>query len=69
MGTPGASEQQRDWRCRMGRHSFVGVIDDDPDAGRTRYYRCSRCGAWHEPTTEPEVDIEKLKRTNYFSGW
>ncbi len=69
MKPENASASHKDWRCRMGRHHYVGEIDQDADAGRARTYRCARCGAWFEPPSEPEVDIEKLRRTNYFSGF
>ncbi len=34
----------RSWRCRLGRHHYVRVQDDNPEMRGRSYERCARCG-------------------------
>jgi hypothetical protein len=38
-----------DWRCRMGRHRFVMLQDDNPEMRGRHYLRCTRCGKPKDP--------------------
>ena len=38
-----------DWRCRMGRHHYVGVQDDNPEMRGRGFLRCTRCGKPKDP--------------------
>jgi hypothetical protein len=33
-----------DWRCRLGRHRYLRVQDDNPEMRGRGYLRCDRCG-------------------------
>jgi hypothetical protein len=58
----------KNWRCRLGRHSFVARPEDDPEMCNKTYQVCVRCGVRFEPPEEQQMDLEKVKRMNYFSG-
>ena len=53
-------------RCRVGRHSYVGRLEDNPELHGQRYQICVRCGVRFEPAEEPKIDLDKIKRSNYF---
>jgi hypothetical protein len=38
------SQEPKDWRCRMGRHHYVEVSDDNPEARGRTHQECTRCG-------------------------
>ena len=37
-------EQAPDWRCRMGRHHYADVPDDNPETRGRSHSECTRCG-------------------------
>ena len=39
------------WRCRIGRHTYLLVQDDNPEMRGRAYYRCARCGKPKDPPT------------------
>ena len=45
------AQVKKDWRCRMGRHHYVGVQDDNPEMRGRGYLRCTRCGKPKDPPT------------------
>lgn len=57
---------EKDWRCRLGRHSYVGRREDNPELHGQPYQVCVRCGVRFEPTEEPQMDLDKIKGSNYF---
>ena len=38
------SSDPKDWRCKMGRHHYVQVTDDNPEMRGRSHQECSRCG-------------------------
>ncbi len=38
-----------DWRCRVGRHRYLIVQDDNPEMRGRPYLRCARCGRPKDP--------------------
>ena len=38
-----------EWRCRLGRHHYVGVQDDNPEMRGQAYLKCTRCGKPKDP--------------------
>jgi len=58
----------RDWRCRIGRHAYIGLRDENPELYGRPYQACVRCGIRFEPPEEPQFDIEAEKRRGFFSG-
>ena len=38
-----------DWRCRIGRHRYVVLQDDNPEMRGRAYLRCTRCGKPKDP--------------------
>jgi len=57
------------WKCRIGRHAYVGRRDDNPEMPGRTYQVCDRCGKYFEPPEEPEFDIDKFhRRANYLGG-
>jgi len=40
---------KKDWRCRIGRHHYVGVQDDNPEMRGQGYLQCTRCGKPKDP--------------------
>jgi hypothetical protein len=55
---------KRDWRCRIGRHSYVRRRDDNPEMYGRPYHHCVRCGERFEPDDEEQIDIETYARNN-----
>ena len=43
------AQVKKDWRCRMGRHHYVGVQDDNPEMRGRGFLRCTRCGKPKDP--------------------
>jgi hypothetical protein len=43
LGDP-VSDQSKDLRCRMGKHHYVGVMDDNPEMRGQGHLECTRCG-------------------------
>ncbi len=41
--------QQKDWRCRIGRHHYIVRQDDNPEMRRLTYLQCTRCGKPKDP--------------------
>ena len=55
----------RDWRCRIGRHSYVWRRDDNPEISGRPYHQCVRCNERFEPHDEEEgFDVESYTRNN-----
>jgi len=46
---PDSLPTTRDWRCRLGRHRYVGRVDDNPEMRGGRYLQCVRCGKKKDP--------------------
>ena len=42
-------QDKKDWRCRIGRHHYVGVQDDNPEVRGHSYLQCTRCGKRKDP--------------------
>ncbi|ACV81604.1 hypothetical protein [Nakamurella multipartita] len=38
------SDAHHDLRCRLGRHHYVGVMDDNPEKRGGSHLECTRCG-------------------------
>ena len=38
------SQEAKDWRCRMGRHHYVEVRDDNPETRGHTHQERTRCG-------------------------
>lgn len=38
------SDAHPDLRCRLGRHHYVGVMDDNPEKRGQGHLECTRCG-------------------------
>lgn len=38
------TEGHTDKRCRLGRHHYVGVMDDNPEMRGQGHLECTRCG-------------------------
>ncbi|HEY5113893.1 MAG TPA: hypothetical protein VIJ00_00060 [Nakamurella sp.] len=38
-----------DWRCRLGRHRYVGRQDDNPEVRGQLFLQCIRCGKRKDP--------------------
>lgn len=38
------ADEHKDMRCRMGKHHFVGVPDDNPEMRGQGHLECTRCG-------------------------
>ena len=48
------SDGHKDARCRIGKHHYVGVMDDNPEKRGQGHLECTRCGhvkdfSGHEP--------------------
>jgi hypothetical protein len=39
----------KDWRCRAGRHHWIGVQDDNPEMRGQAHLECTRCGKVMDP--------------------
>src|SRR4051794_25135090 len=39
----------KSWRCRLGRHHYLPVQDDNPEMRGRHYLRCDRCGKPKDP--------------------
>jgi hypothetical protein len=37
-------EGSLDWRCRIGRHKYVDVADENPEKRGQTHLQCTRCG-------------------------
>jgi hypothetical protein len=46
---PDSVSDGRDWRCRLGRHRYVLVQDDNPEMRGRGYLQCVRCGKPKDP--------------------
>jgi hypothetical protein len=44
-------ELHADWHCRMGRHHYEVVADDNPEMPGQSYLECTRCGKKNDPPT------------------
>ena len=55
---------QSHWRCRLGRHHYRQVQDDNPEMRGHSYLRCDRCG---KPKDPPEYG--KPSWQNVFPGF
>ena len=40
---------RRDWRCRLGRHRYVGRESDNPEMRGVGHLQCVRCGERKDP--------------------
>ena len=38
------SDAHHDLRCRLGRHDYVGVMNDNPEKRGQGHLECTRCG-------------------------
>jgi hypothetical protein len=38
------SDGHQDARCRIGKHHYVGVMDDNPEMRGQGHLECTRCG-------------------------
>ena len=38
------SDHAKDMRCRVGKHHYVGVMDDNPEMRGQGHLECTRCG-------------------------
>lgn len=38
------SQELTDWRCKLGRHHYVEVPDDNPEMRGHAHQECTRCG-------------------------
>ena len=38
------TDHRKDMRCRLGRHHYVGVQDDNPEMRGQGHLECTRCG-------------------------
>jgi hypothetical protein len=47
--SPGSRSTSADWRCRIGRHRYVVLQDDNPERRGRAYLRCTRCGKPKDP--------------------
>ena len=36
--------EHKDVRCRVGKHHYVGVMDDNPETRGQGHLECTRCG-------------------------
>jgi len=48
------TDEHKDVRCRVGKHHYVGVMDDNPEKRGQGHLECTRCGhvkdfSGHEP--------------------
>ena len=48
------TDEHKDMRCRVGKHHYVGVMDDNPEKRSQGHLECTRCGhvkdfSGHEP--------------------
>jgi len=48
------TDEHKDMRCRVGKHHYVGVMDDNPEKRGQGHLECTRCGhvkdiSGHEP--------------------
>ena len=44
-GTESAmSDHSKDMRCKLGKHHYVGVVDDNPEMRGQRHLERTRCG-------------------------
>jgi hypothetical protein len=41
-----------DWRCQLGRHHYIRVVDDKPEVRGQTVLLCTRCGK-HEDAPPP----------------
>ncbi len=46
---PTLGSTRRDWRCRLGRHRYVGRESDNPEMRGVGYLQCVRCGKRKDP--------------------
>jgi len=46
---PTLGPTRRDWRCRLGRHRYVGRESDNPEMRGVGYLQCVRCGKRKDP--------------------
>lgn len=38
------ADGHKDMRCRVGKHHYVGVMDDNPEMRGQGHLECTRCG-------------------------
>lgn len=61
--------RSKSWRCRLGRHQWVGRREADPELHGRLYLVCAGCGSYFEPPEEPDFDIESfVRKSNYLGG-
>ncbi len=46
----GTAGSVNDWRCRLGRHKWLVVSDDNPDQRQNTHRECSRCSKIKDQT-------------------
>ena len=61
---PDSVVEKPDWRCRIGRHRYVGQQDDNPEMRGRGYLRCVRCGRPKDPPSFGVMPPEAIG-----SGW
>jgi hypothetical protein len=54
--------------CRLGRHSYLRLNDDNPERRGMPYLRCVRCGNRFDPPEPEKFDIETAKRRANYLG-
>jgi len=46
---PTLGSTRRSWRCRLGRHRYIGKESDNPEMRGVGYLQCVRCGKRKDP--------------------
>jgi hypothetical protein len=46
---------QRSRRCRLGRHHYFGVADDNPEVRGRLFLKCERCGRTKDFVKDPPL--------------
>ena len=46
-----------DWRCQLGRHHYIRVVDDNPEVRGQTVLLCTRCGKHEDATADRTVGL------------
>jgi len=53
---------RRSWRCRLGRHRYIGRESDNPEMRGVGYLQCVRCGKRKDPPSYGVMSAVALGR-------
>jgi hypothetical protein len=61
--------EKASWRCRIGRHHYLPVQDDNPEMRGRSYLRCTRCGKPKDPPEFGPMPPKTLGAAGGAAAW